>query len=122
MAEANEYRKALITVTQRERDYEEAIDIVVLEVRQAYRDLTKSARSHRVQLESLELAKKRFDNTLLLLKYGRANSRRVLDAQADLFGSQNAATQTLVDHTVAMLNFYRDAGVLQVRPDGMWEY
>ncbi len=38
MAEANEYRKALITVTQRERDYEEATDIVILEVRQAYRD------------------------------------------------------------------------------------
>ena len=122
MAEANEYRKALITLTQCERGYEEATDIVVLEVRQAYRDLTESAERHRVQLESLELAKKRFNNTLLLLQYGRANSRRVLDAQADLLRSQNAATEALVGHTVAMLNFYRDAGVLQVRPDGMWEY
>jgi len=122
MAEANEYRKALITLTQCKRGYEEATDIVVLEVRQAYRDLTESAERHRVQLESLELAKKRFNNTLLLLQYGRANSRRVLDAQADLLRSQNAATEALVGHTVAMLNFYRDAGVLQVRPDGMWEY
>jgi outer membrane protein TolC len=122
MAEANEYRKALITVTQRERDYEEAIDIVVLEVRHAYRDLAKSAKSYRVQLESLELAKKRFDNTFLLLKYGRASSRRVLNAQTDLFRSQNAATQALVDHAVATLNFYRDTGVLQILPDGMWEY
>jgi hypothetical protein len=26
-----------------------------------------------------------------------------------------------VGHTVAKLNFFRDVGVLQVRPDGMWE-
>jgi outer membrane protein TolC len=122
VAEQNVYRKALITLTQCERGYEEATNIVVLEVRQAYRDLTESAERHRVQLESLELAKKRFNNTLLLLQYGRVNSRRVLDAQADLFSAQNAATDALVGHTVAMLNFYRDAGVLQVRPDGMWEY
>lgn len=122
MAEGNEYRKALITLTQCERGYEEATDIVVLEVRQAYRDLTESAERHRVQLESLELAKKRFNNTLLLLQYGRANSRRVLDAQTDLLRSQNAATEALVGHTVATLNFYRDAGVLQIRPDGMWKY
>lgn len=122
VAEQNIYRKALITLSQRQRDYEEATDIVVLEVRQAYRDLTEAAERYRVQLESLELAQKRFNNTLLLMQYGRANSRRVLNAQADLFRAQNAATESLVGHTVAMLSLYRDVGVLQVRPDGMWEY
>jgi hypothetical protein len=38
-----------------------------------------------------------------------------------MFEAQNAATQTLVDYTIATLNFYRDTGVLHVRPDGMWE-
>jgi outer membrane protein TolC len=122
VAEQNIYRKALIILNQRQREYEEMVDWVTLEVRQAYRDLTKAAERHRVQLESRELAQKRFDNTLLLMQYGRANSRRVLNAQADLFRAQNAATESLVGHAVAMLNFYRDAGVLQVRPDGMWEY
>ncbi len=122
VTEQNIYRKALITLNQRKREYEEMVDWVTLEVRQAYRDLTEAAERHRVQLEGLELAKKRFNNTLLLLQYGRANSRRVLNAQADLFSAQNAATESLVGHTVATLNFYRDAGVLQVHPDGMWEY
>jgi len=121
VAERNIYRKALIMLNQRQREYEETVDWVTLEIRQAYRDLTKAAERHCVQLESLELAQKRFDNTFLLLQYGRANSRRVLNAQADLFRAQNAATEALVGHTVAMLNFYRDAGVLAVRPDGMWE-
>ncbi|MHC4125146.1 MAG: TolC family protein [Planctomycetota bacterium] len=122
VAEQNIYRKALITLNQRQREYEEMVDWVTLEIRQAYRDLTKAAERHRIQLENLELAQKRFNNTLLLMQYGRANSRRVLNAQADLFDAQNAATEALVGHTVAMLEFYRDAGVLQVQPDGMWEH
>jgi outer membrane protein TolC len=118
--EQNIYRKALIAFDQRRREYEEARDLATLEVRQAYRDLAEAAERHSVQTEGLELAKKRFDNTLLLVQYGRANTRRVLNAQNDLFNAQNAATEARVDYTVATLNFYRDTGVLQVRPDGMW--
>ncbi len=120
--EQNAYRKALITVSQRQRDYEEAADMVALQLRQAHRELTEAAERHRIQSESLELAEKRLENTHLLLQYGRASSRRVLNAQQALFNAQNAATEAMVDYTVATLNFYRDAGVLQVRPDGMWQY
>ena len=120
--EQHVYRKALITLNQRQRDYDLASDMVRLEVRQAYRDLEEAAERHKVQLEALELAKTRFNKTYLLLQYSKANSRRVLRAQNDLFEAQNAATQTLVDYTIATLNFYRDTGVLHVRPDGMWEH
>ena len=119
--EQHVYRKALITSTQRQRDYDLAADTVRLQVRQAYRELDEAAERHKVQLEALELAETRFDKTYLLLQYGRASSRRVLSAQNDLFEAQNTATQTLVDYTIATLNFYRDTGVLHVRPDGMWE-
>jgi len=120
VAEQNLYRKALIALNQRKREHEEMSDWVTLGVRQAYRDLTEAAERHRIQLESLELAQKRFEKALLLVQYGRATSRRVLDAQNDLFDAQNAATEALVGHTIATLNFYRDTGILQVRPDGMW--
>ena len=121
VAEQNVFRKALLTLNQRQREYELAQDTVRLEIRQAYRDLVEAAQRYRVQLEGLKLAQKRFKNTYLLLQYGRASSRRVLSAQEDLFEAQIDATDALVDYTVATLNFYRDAGVLQVRPDGMWE-
>jgi len=120
--EKNIYRKALITLNQRQREYDEAADMVMLQVRQAYRDFTEAAERYKVQSESLKLAEKRFNKTFLLLQYGRANSRRVLSAQDDLFDAQNAATQALVDYTIATLNFYRDTGLLHVRPDGMWEH
>ncbi len=121
-AEANQYRKALIILNQRRREFEEATDIVTLEVRRAYRDLLEAAQRYRVQLESVELARKRLNNTRLLMQYGRANSRRVLDAQADIFDAQNAATEALMNYVIAVLSFYRDTGVLQVKPDGMWKY
>jgi outer membrane protein TolC len=120
--EQHVYRKALITLNRQQRDYDHAADMVRLQVRQVYRDLAEAAERHRVQLEALKLAEKRFKKTYLLLQYSRASSRRVLSAQNDLFDARNAATQTLIDYTIATLNFYRDTGVLQVRPDGMWEH
>ena len=121
MPEQHVYHKALITLNQRQQEYDRAADIVRLQVRQAHRDLTEAAERHRVQLEGLKLAEKRFKKTYLLLQYSRASSRRVLSAQNDLFDAQNATTQALVDYTIATLKFYRDTEVLQVRPDGMWE-
>jgi len=119
--EQNVYRKALITLSRRQREYEQAAETVNLQVRQAYRDLTEAAERYKVLSEALELAQRRFDKTFLLLQYSRASSRRVLQAQNDLFDAQNDAGQALVDYSVAILSFYRDAGVLRVRPDGMWE-
>jgi hypothetical protein len=72
-------------------------------------------------MQNLELAKKRIDDTYLLMQYGRASSRRVLDSQKALFDAQNDAADALVLHTTATLNFWTAVGVLQVRPDGMWE-
>jgi outer membrane protein TolC len=119
--EQNIYRKALITLNQRQREYELAADTIALEVRQAHRDLIEAAERYKVLQEALELARQRFNKTFLLLQYSRASSRRILQAQNDLFNAQNDAAQALVDYNIATLNFYRDTGSLQVLPDGMWK-
>lgn len=121
MAEANDYRKALIALTQSERAFELAKDTAALEVRRAYRELNNSAKEYAVQKQALELAQKRYQNTLSLMSYGRASSRRVLDAQEDLFNARLEAMDALIDHTIATLEFYRDTAVLQIRQDGMWK-
>ncbi len=122
VAEQNVYRKALITLNQRQREYELAADTIRLEVRQDYRDLAEAAERYRIQSEALKVAQERFRKTNLLMQYARASSRRVLSAQGDLFEAQNEATQALVNYAKATLNFYSNTGVLQVRPDGMWEH
>lgn len=115
-----EYRNSLIVLNQSRRFYQQTQDQVKLEVRNAYRDMIEAMDRHSVQIENLKLAKKRFSDTMLLLKYGRTNTRRVLDAQEDYFDAQNEVAETAVNYTVAILNFYRDTGVMQVKPDGMW--
>ncbi|MBW8002445.1 MAG: TolC family protein [Planctomycetes bacterium] len=121
LPERNMYRTAQITLTQKKREYNQAVDIVTLELRQAYRDFTEAANRHQTQLDILQLAQKRFKNTMLLLQYSRANTRDVLDAQGDLFDAQNIVTQTMVDYTIATLNFYRDTGIMQMQPDGTFQ-
>lgn len=125
VTEEDAFRRTLIAFAQSQRTYEEAMDSVGLDVRQAYRNLIEARERYLVQSRSLKLARQRVDNTFLLLQYSsrgnrRANTRDVLDAQEDLFRAQNDATGALVDYNIAVLEFYRDAGVLQVKPDGMW--
>lgn len=121
VAEQSVYRTALITLNRRHREYELMADTVALEVRQAYSDLTEAAKRYKVLSEGLKLADKRFREAFLLLQYGRVSSRRVLNAQQDLFDAQNKATEALVAYAIATLNFYCNSEVLGVRPDGMWE-
>ncbi len=121
VAEQTVYRQALLTLEQRRRDYDLAADMVRLEVREAYRKLMAAAQRYLVAFEGRRLAQTRLDKTVVLMQYGRASSRRVLNAQQDLYAANDAITSTLIDYAMATLEFYRDTGILQVRPDGMWQ-
>ncbi len=121
-AERNAYRGALITLQQRQRGYDEEAERVKLAVRQAYRDLAETAESHRIQKVGLKLAERRVEQQRLLLEYGRGTVRLLLESEDALVQAQNAVTRALVDHTIAKMSFFRDVGILGVRPDGMWEH
>jgi hypothetical protein len=49
-------------------------------------------------------------------------TRDLLDSQDALLEAQNSVTTVLLDYAIAKLSFFRDVGILQVRPDGMWEH
>lgn len=121
MAERNAYRESLITLMQRKRSYENAVDNVKLDVRNAYRSLTESAQRYQIQKISLKLAQERVDSTSLLFQAGRAQARDLLDSQDSLLLAQNEVTSNLIDYNIAKLSFYRDIEILTVKPDGLWE-
>lgn len=120
-AQRNAYREALITLQQRQRKYENDADEVKFDVRQAYRDLREAAKRYEIEKTSLDLAENRVDSTTMLMVAGRLITRDLLESQDDLLLAQNKLTDALVAHTIAKLNFFSDIGILQVRPDGMWE-
>jgi len=120
-AERNAYREALITMEQRQRSYDDESDNVKLDVRQAYRDLDETGESYRIQKVGLELARRRVEEQKLKLEYGRVVIRDLVITEDALVAAQNNVTDALVKHTIAKMSFFRDIGVLQVKPDGMWE-
>jgi outer membrane protein TolC len=120
-AERNAYREALIALQQRRREYQEDVDLVELDVRQTYRQLREAAERYETQKNSLELSKTRVESTTLLLQAGRVTTRDLLESQDALLAAQNSVTAVLVDYAIAKLSFFRDVGLLEVRPDGMWE-
>ncbi len=119
--EQHEYRRALIAVGERHRDYDDLADTIRLEVREAYRKLREAAERYQIASEGLATAQKRLQTASVLLRYGQASSRRILDAQRDLYDARTVATNSLMEYAIATLEFYRDTEALQVRPDGMWE-
>jgi outer membrane protein TolC len=120
-SERNAYREALITLARRKREYQNDADEVKLEVRDAYRKLKEEAESYRTQQKALQLAKVRVGVSPILWEAGRMNARDYLESQDAFLSAQNDVTAALVAHAIAKLNFFRDVGILQVKPDGMWE-
>ena len=121
LIQRNAYREALIVLEQQRREYENSVDVVKLEVRDDYRSLIETAERYNIQKNSLALAEKRVESTSMLIQAGQLTARDLLEAQDDLVDAQNNLTAVLVDHTIAKLRFFQDIGVLQVKPDGMWQ-
>ena len=117
----NAYRQALITLEQQQRQYEDDIDRIKLAVRGAYRQLQKTADQYKIEKNSLALAKERVEMNKVLLDAGRVETRILLLSQDALLSAQDNVMGALVDHTIAKMSFFRDVGILQVKPDGMWE-
>ncbi len=120
-SERNAYREALISMERQQRGYDDKSENVKLDVRKAYRDLAETGESYRIQKVGLELAERRVEEQKLLLEYGRGTIRLLLETNDDLVQAQNDLTGALVNHTTAKMRFFRDVGILQVKPDGMWE-
>ncbi|MGB2613587.1 MAG: TolC family protein [Phycisphaerae bacterium] len=118
LQERNALRETQIEREQAQRALARLRDDVILQVRQAYRQLEQSRQSYEIQNRSVELAQRRVESTDLLLQAGRASQRDVLESQQALLDAQNALAQALVDHTIAGLALERDIGTLVVDLEG----
>jgi outer membrane protein TolC len=121
VAEAANYRRATIALTTQNRLYQQHTHLIAAEVRKAWRDMAEAKDRYLLQQQGRELARKRLENTTLLLHYGRANTRDVLDAQEDLYDAEDDFINALADFAVAQMNFLRDTETLWILPDGTYE-
>ncbi|HTH48727.1 MAG TPA: TolC family protein [Candidatus Limnocylindria bacterium] len=120
-AERNGYRTALIAAEQAKRQLALAEDQLKLQIASDLRALDQARRNFENAELSVTLGERRVEEQTLRMQLGRGVTRDLLDAQADLNSARNARTSTLVGHTIARLNFWRDLGLLYIKDNGSWE-
>lgn len=120
-AERNAYRAAVIAYERAARDLELAEDEVKLNVRNAWRNLEEAKRNYEISLGQVELNERRVAEQNMRAELGRATAIDTVDAQNDLIDSLNRRTGYLIGHTIALLRFWRDMGILYIKENGQWE-
>jgi len=118
--ERNLYRSALISLDRQKRNLEQFEDQIRLDVASAYRALERALRSYQIQLESRKVAATRVASTQELLKWGRVETRDLLEALSAELRAKNSVTAALIDYRIAYLEFLLALGVLEVDPDGVF--
>lgn len=120
-SERNTYRASLIAHERAKRELELAKETVTLDVRDAWRTLDQAKRAYEIAIKGVELNQRRVEEQDLLAELGRATALNQVDAQNDLNEAENNLTAALVSHTIARLAFWRDMGILYIKPNGQWE-
>ncbi|MCM8762376.1 MAG: TolC family protein [Candidatus Omnitrophica bacterium] len=117
----NYYKKALIDLNRKQRDFENKRDTVILEVYQQYRNLQEYYQSYLTQQNSLLLAKRRVESTDLLLQAGRTTTRDILEAEEAYLAAKNDLATAVVNYLLSYLRFLNSAEMLELDEKGMWE-
>ena len=117
-AERNAYVASIISLEREKRDLSLFEDTIRFTVREAYRALEREIVSYPIQQASVELAEERVTSTRIMQQAGRTQVRDILEAQESLIQARNGLTGSLINYTIARLQFFRDVGALRVSEDG----
>ena len=118
--ERNNYRSAFVFLEQNKRDRDLAFDNVRLEINNDWRGLEQAKRNYEINLQGIELAQNRLREQEIRRINGDAVARDIVDARRDLIDAQNAASASMVAHTLARLRLWQDMGILYITEDGSW--
>jgi hypothetical protein len=116
--ERNLYRRALISLERAQRNFVQARDEIIADVRAAVRNIRSAQATLQIQQRAVDLAQRRLEYSNELLVQGRASdSRDVVEAQQSLLQAQDAFERARAELQTQILNFLRDTGILRVDPD-----
>jgi outer membrane protein TolC len=120
-AQRNNYRASLIAQQAAERQLEQRVDEIKLEVRDGWRSLDQARRNYEINEIAVKLGERRVEEQTLLSELGRGTAEAQVSAQNDLVASKNALTAALVGHTIARLQFWNNLGILYIKDNGQFE-
>lgn len=131
IAERNDYRLALIDYQRARRDYMALEDNVKFSIRQSWRQLQVLNENFEVARQALRLAATQLDlaveEATAPPKPGqpvqRSNGQQglnLLNALNSLLEAQNDLIGIWVDYERSRINIYRDMGIMEIDPRGVW--
>lgn len=120
-SERNSYRAALITYERELRNFSNFTDDIRLQIQNALRNLQQAERNYEISKLRVDLSENRLLEQRILTEEGQGDTFDLIRAQQSLTSSQNELTSALVNHTLVRLGFWRDTGLLFIRPNGQWD-
>lgn len=120
-AQRNGLVSAQISLEQARRGYDQRLDVLDLEIRDALRSL-KSI-EERIVLQEEQVVQERGAVTVTEIRYesGKLDNRDLLEARQALVNAQNALIRLKVDHFIGRLSLLRDLGLFFVDSQGGWQ-
>ncbi len=117
VAERNAYRKSLILLDRARRDLETQKETIAADVLTRIRAIRSDEAAVAIQTRSIELAQRRLEYAVELLKEGKTtDARNVTDAQQTLLSAQDAYEDARANLQIDILRFLRETGQLRVDP------
>ena len=117
-AERNDLRRAVITVQQAQRAWQEQSERIRAEVRSAVNQLLLQERFLIIQQKNLEVAISQAKYAALQFADGKIDNRTKIDAEKAVLSAQNALNQATTSRWVAILGFRLATETLLVEEDG----
>lgn len=114
------YRQTLIALDRERRSLTQQREDLVAGIRDSWRRLQASAENYRIQVASMELARRRVESTGMLFEAGKVDMRDVLSARDALIRSQNSLTSGIVSHRLSLLRLLVDLELLDTEATSLW--
>lgn len=102
---STQVQQAMIGMRRRQFDREQLRKEVVLEVRQAVRDLEETRKRYQGTRRSLQIAETSYDMTRDRFENGQVTARVWIEAQLTLKRNRISALRALIDHTLAIARY-----------------
>ncbi len=116
--ERNAYRRALISLAQSQRSYDEAADNVKNDVRAGYRDLVAARATYANSVESFKVAQMRAKSIELFMQSGRSSMRDILESESSLLNARNSLCSAVISWHMSDLELRNKMGIFNVALDG----
>jgi outer membrane protein TolC len=119
--ERNVYRQALVNYQRARRTYMEAEDRIKQSIRQSWRQIQVQEYRLEIDRTAVRNAASQYDSASLQAAGGQqTNALSLVNALDSVLRAQNSLVGDWVTYETNRLNIFRDMGIMEIDPRGVW--